>query len=608
MAERAPVALLSSADAARIAVGEAITNLAAAPIGELGNIRLSANWMAAVDHAGEDAALFDAVRAVGMELCPQLDISIPVGKDSMSMQTVWDDPEAGEQRTVAPVSLVVTGFARVDDVRRSPDAAVAPGPWRNRPVADRPRRRSRPPRRLGVDAGLQPRRRRAAGPGRPEAPEGAVRPGAGSQCPGHGAGLSRPFRRRRHRHAAGNGLRRPLRPGDPARGLGRRHPARAVQRGTRRRAAGASCATRCVPGAARQARSGRPRPIASANRDEKLGIKLFMGTDVFAKWNWQEQFQAWSETSHAMQRLRDNPDCADAELEWRTDDNDRGIQPSLSFDPAEDIAAPMIATGERPRVAILREQGVNGQVEMAAAFDPRRVRGRRRAHVRPAGRTHRPGRFPGAGRLRRLLLWRRAGRRSRLGHDHPLQRAPAAAVRALLRRRHAFRAGRVQRLPDAVAPQGHHSRRRGTGRSSCATPPSSTRRAWPRWKCCRPTASSSRAWPVRAFRWWSRTARAAPTSLASAARPRATAACATSTIAARRPNATRSIPNGSPGGLTGFTAADGRVLIMMPHPERVFRSVQMSWRRRKLGRGFALDAHVPQRARLGRLSRTTVCL
>src|SRR5690606_17156359 len=115
---RAPVALLSSADAARLTVGEAITNLAAASIASLGEVRLSANWMAAVNHPGEDAALFDAVKAIGMELCPELEISIPVGKDSLSMQTVWQDGGTA-QRTVSPVSLVITGFARVSDVRRT---------------------------------------------------------------------------------------------------------------------------------------------------------------------------------------------------------------------------------------------------------------------------------------------------------------------------------------------------------------------------------------------------------------------------------------------------------------------------------------------------------
>src|SRR5690349_7025707 len=105
---------------------------------------------------------------------------------------------------------------------------------------------------------------------------------------------------------------------------------------------------------------GRPKP--------KLGIKLLVGDEKLAKWNWTQLFTAWHETSHAMQRLRDNPASADAERVWRIADDDPGISPRLTFEPGDDVAAPYIARGARPRVAVLREQGVNGQVEMAAAF------------------------------------------------------------------------------------------------------------------------------------------------------------------------------------------------------------------------------------------------
>ncbi|HET7797394.1 MAG TPA: phosphoribosylformylglycinamidine synthase, partial [Nevskia sp.] len=118
MGERTPVALLSAPASARLAVGEVITNLASAPIADLGEIKLSANWMAAAGYPGDDAALYDAVRAVAMELCPQLNISIPVGKDSLSMQAVWQQ-DGRKQKTVAPVSLIVSGFVRVADVRRA---------------------------------------------------------------------------------------------------------------------------------------------------------------------------------------------------------------------------------------------------------------------------------------------------------------------------------------------------------------------------------------------------------------------------------------------------------------------------------------------------------
>ncbi|HZW51647.1 MAG TPA: AIR synthase-related protein, partial [Rudaea sp.] len=117
MGERTPLALLSAPAAARMAVGEALTNLMAAPVASLDEIKLSANWMAAVNHPGEDVALFDAVKALS-ELCPQLRISIPVGKDSLSMQTVWQQ-DGQQQRTVAPVSPVVSAFARIADARRA---------------------------------------------------------------------------------------------------------------------------------------------------------------------------------------------------------------------------------------------------------------------------------------------------------------------------------------------------------------------------------------------------------------------------------------------------------------------------------------------------------
>src|SRR5437870_4852485 len=117
MGERTPLALIDAPASGRMAVGEAITNLAAAGIRSLADVKLSANWMAPAGHPGEDAALYDTVRAVGVELCPALGISIPVGKDSMSMRTTWS--EGGTERAVtAPISLIVSAFAPVPDARR----------------------------------------------------------------------------------------------------------------------------------------------------------------------------------------------------------------------------------------------------------------------------------------------------------------------------------------------------------------------------------------------------------------------------------------------------------------------------------------------------------
>ncbi len=118
MGERTPLALLDAPASGRMAVGEAITNLAAAAIDALGDVKLSANWMAAAGHRGEDARLYDTVQAVGMEFCPALGIAIPVGKDSMSMKTVWQQDDS-QRAMAAPLSLIISAFAPVTDVRRT---------------------------------------------------------------------------------------------------------------------------------------------------------------------------------------------------------------------------------------------------------------------------------------------------------------------------------------------------------------------------------------------------------------------------------------------------------------------------------------------------------
>ncbi len=125
--ERTPVALLDAPAAGRMAVAEALTNLAAADIGAIGRVKLSANWMCACGEAGEDARLFDTVHAVGLSFCPQLGVSIPVGKDSLSMRTVWQDSKGASHRQVAPLSLIVSAFAPVRDIRKTLTPDLKPG-------------------------------------------------------------------------------------------------------------------------------------------------------------------------------------------------------------------------------------------------------------------------------------------------------------------------------------------------------------------------------------------------------------------------------------------------------------------------------------------------
>ncbi len=232
--ERTPLALLDAAASARMAVGEALTNLCAAPVDALDEIKLSANWMAAAGHPGEDALLYDAVKAVGMELCPQLDISIPVGKDSLSMQAQWHD-QGQAHKSVSPVSLVISAFAPVADVRQqlTPllDRDVESELWLIGLGAGKQRLGGSILAQVHADHGDLPAFAGAApGSGRPAAPAWLLR--ADPRCaPGRpAAGLPRPQRRRCLRRAVRNGLHFAPGAGHHPRCLGRRSIPQPVQR------------------------------------------------------------------------------------------------------------------------------------------------------------------------------------------------------------------------------------------------------------------------------------------------------------------------------------------------------------------------------------------
>ena len=372
--ERTPVALLDAAASARMAVGEAITNLCAAPVEALERVKLSANWMAAAGFEGEDARLFDAVKAVGMELCPAIGLSIPVGKDSLSMQSGFvlrqARDESVEQKTVSPVSLVVTAFAPVSDVRgqltpllsRDADTEV----WL-----------------IGLGAGRQ----RLGG---------SILAQCFDAFGGAAPDLDDPDRLRRLFE-----LIRDARTGNLLLAYHDRSDGGAfaalcemafcshlgldislegwggdraddVCRTLFNEELGAVVQIRCEDRAQFADLVARHHLIECAQRIAKPGtapdIRVIDDGKVLAQWRWEELFDAWWATSHAIARLRDNPECADEERAAVRRFDAPGLQPKLTFDPADDIAAPMISTGARPRVAILREQGVNGQVEMASAF------------------------------------------------------------------------------------------------------------------------------------------------------------------------------------------------------------------------------------------------
>lgn len=386
LGERTPLALLDSAAAARMAVGEAITNLCAAPVEALDRIKLSANWMAAAGHPGEDALLYDAVRAVGMELCPQLDLSIPVGKDSLSMQAQWRADD-GAHKSVSPVSLVVSAFAPVADVRgqltpllaREGDSEL----WL-----------------IGLGAG----KRRLGG-----SVLAQVHPDNGSEAGGNGlpafAGadandgvpdLDDPQRLRDFfeliRGAREAGLL--LAYHDRSDGgafatlaemafashcgldidldawgdgeddvfptLFNEELGAVVQVAVEDRAAFADLVEKHALTECAQ-RIARPTTAPA--------VRVLRDGETVAEWRWETLFDAWWSVTHAMQKLRDNPESADQERESARRFAAPGLKPKLSFDANEDIASPFINTGKRPKVAILREQGVNSQVETAYAFD-----------------------------------------------------------------------------------------------------------------------------------------------------------------------------------------------------------------------------------------------
>ncbi|NNL04784.1 MAG: phosphoribosylformylglycinamidine synthase [Xanthomonadales bacterium] len=363
MGERTPLAVLDAPASGRMAIAEAVTNIACSAIASIGDIRLSANWMAAAGEPGQDGALFDTVRAVGMELCPELGIAIPVGKDSLSMKTVWDD-----KRMRAPVSLIVSAFAPVTDVNRSltPEIDLECGESRL----------------FAIDLG-----------------EGRDRLGGSALAQVHGRmGKVVPDLESPHKLKAFFAV---------VQQLNRAGKIRAYHD----RSDGGLAACLCEMAFA--ARCGleisldiEPNDLNAFLFNEEIGAVIQVaatdGPDVIAAFqasglgdvlrpigrpvegdrlhltsggqtvldeSLAELQRLWSETSHAVQRLRDNPECADQELEWICDWRQPGMKPRLSFALDENPAAPMIATGARPRVAILREQGVNGHVEMAASFD-----------------------------------------------------------------------------------------------------------------------------------------------------------------------------------------------------------------------------------------------
>lgn len=365
MGERTPLALIDAPASGRMAIGEALTNLAAARIDALHDVKLSANWMAAAGSEGEDAALFDTVKAVAMALCPALGIAIPVGKDSLSMKTVWQDGDRQKTMT-APLSLIISGFAPVIDISKTLTPQLQPiensllllidlSAGKNRlsgsvlaqvyrQLGDRCPDLEQPGLLKAFFESIQTLNHHGKILAYHDRSDGGLlatvaemlfagRIGVDLELGGmgedllailfneelgavlqiHGRDYPEVFKLLAH-----NGL------VDCIHVIGRT-------------AAGQQLTI-----------SHADRQIYSASRSELQSV--------------------WSETSYRMQALRDNPDCAQQQYATIDDDRDPGLQAFLTFNVHDDISAPYLALA-RPKIAILREQGVNGHVEMAAAFD-----------------------------------------------------------------------------------------------------------------------------------------------------------------------------------------------------------------------------------------------
>ncbi|MGR6982098.1 phosphoribosylformylglycinamidine synthase [Testudinibacter sp. P27/CKL/0425] len=365
--ERAPIALLDFAASARMAVAESITNIAATDIGDIKRIKLSANWMSAAGHQGEDAGLYAAVKAVGEELCPALGLTIPVGKDSMSMKTTWQ--ENGENKQVtSPLSLVISAFARVEDVRKTvtPQLRTDKGDSRLL-LIDLGEGKNR----LGATALAQVYKQLGDKPadvvdvaklkGFYDAMQQLVQQekllAYHDRSDG---GLVVTLAEMAFAGHCGVDVQIDSLGDDALTALFNEELGAVIQVRTADLAAVNAIL-------AQHGLSAVSHDLGSVTEGDAFVIRNQNG--VVLQQSRNQLRGIWAELTHQMQRLRDNPACADQEFAAKKEPNDKGFSSQLSYDINHDIAAPYIVTGVKPRIAVLREQGVNSHVEMAAAFD-----------------------------------------------------------------------------------------------------------------------------------------------------------------------------------------------------------------------------------------------
>lgn len=370
MGERTPLALLDAAASGRMAIGETLTNIAASRIEKISDIKLSANWMAAAGHPGEDARLYDTVKAVGMELCPALGITIPVGKDSMSMKTRWQD-EGADKSVTSPMSLIVTGFAPVVDVRQTltPQLRLDKGET-DLILIDLGRGQNR------MGASILAQTYGLLGRQAPDVDDAEDLKAFFAVIQGLNAD---DMLLAYHDRSDGGLLVTALEMAFAGHcGLDLYLDALADNR-----AEVNAVLFNEELGAVIQVRQDATPEVLAQFSAAGLGDCVAVigqpvnGSDVAISFNGEAVFgdqrrllqRQWAETSYQIQKLRDNAEGAEQEFDTLLDEENPGLSVKLSFDVNDNISAPHIKKNVRPQIAVLREQGVNGQVEMAAAFD-----------------------------------------------------------------------------------------------------------------------------------------------------------------------------------------------------------------------------------------------
>lgn len=582
MGERTPLALIDAPASGRMAIGETITNLAAASIDAISEIKLSANWMAAAGHPGEDARLYDTVKAVGMDLCPALGITIPVGKDSMSMKTRWQDGDA-EKSVTAPMSLIISGFAPVNDVRKTltPQLRLDKGET-DLILIDLGRGKNR----MGgsILAQVNGQIGRAA----PDVDDAedlkaffAVIQGLNAD--GHLLAY--------HDRSDGGLMATVLEMAFAGHcGLDLRLDALADSREDL-----IAALFNEELGAVIQVHEGAtPEVLAqfsAAGLEDCVAVigQPVNGADIDVSFNGERVFDAerrslqriWSETSYRIQRMRDNAECADQEFDGLLEEDNPGLSVKLSFDVNDNIAAPYIKKGVRPQVAILREQGVNGQVEMAAAFD-RAGFAAVDVHMSDilAGRVSLE-QFKGLVACGGFSYGDVLGAGEGWAKSILFNGRARDGFQAFFERKDSFALGVCN---GCQMMSNLHELIPGT-------------EFWPHFVRNRSEQFEARVAMVQVQESQSIFLQG----MAGSRMPIAIAhgeghaefeseealleadlsGCVAMRFVDNHGKVTETYPanpNGSPRGITGLTSRDGRVTIMMPHPERVFRAVQNSWR------------------------------